>query len=103
MMLCVDNEEKGESVIPLLLVVPNHALYQAKLHPASGDAYHEQSLCASRNFFAGSLDVSNARYAGRLIIHLLLRCPFRRNVAFLDLSGPVGCFCPRAVCLSTKN
>src|SRR5207248_7081636 len=30
--------------------------------------------------------------AGRLIIHLLLRCPFRRNVAFLDLSGPVGCF-----------
>jgi hypothetical protein len=41
----------------------------------------------------GSLDVINARYAGHLIIHLLLRCPFRRNVALLDLSGPVGCFC----------
>jgi hypothetical protein len=64
------------------LLVPNHALYQAKLHPASGDAYHEQSLCASRNFFAGSLDVSNARYAGRLIIHFLLNVLFGRTLPF---------------------
>ena len=75
------------------VTLPNHALYQSKLHPASGDAYHEQSLCASRNFFAGSLDVSNALRRA-FDNSLLAKCPFRQNVAFLDLSGPVGCFCP---------
>src|SRR5437773_4064509 len=103
MMLCVDNEEKGESVIPLLLVVPNHALYQAKLHPASGDAYHEQLLFASRNFLAGSLDVCNGALSRASDNSPLAKISFSAECCPSGFEWPGWLLLPRAVCLRTKN